>query len=282
MWGFMRLECINGIEYNGQTILENEFAKYGILSTREAISDYFKKYGYRYVGVYDLAHDLIIVEDKNLEVEMILGQFYKSYRVINYKTGEVVDSSICFSTDSTFSNSKILILGYVVKKSEFGYKLIKVSDESVVLEADRIAVLDSCHVLFTRCNIDYILDLKTMNVYPIVKKDENIYHGTNPESIVDFRNGMYYQNQKVTFQITINSVNIEYLIHRFPYGVKRHKFFMLLSPTIKYGLKFEDANKEQDIIWYDSEEERNLDYQNFQKQAFNIFEQIKKKRLGKI
>ena len=79
MWGFMRLECINGIEYNGQTILENEFAKYGILSTREAISDYFKKYGYRYVGVYDLAHDLIIVEDKNLEVEMILGQFYKSY-----------------------------------------------------------------------------------------------------------------------------------------------------------------------------------------------------------
>lgn len=269
-----------GVEDNGKIISEYDFEHYNILPTKEAIEEYFAKYGYSFVGIYDLAKNLIIVQDKNFEVSMLLGMFYKTFRVINYKTGEIVNSGV---TSDSLTDDSALLLSFTHRIITNGKrsKLIRTMDSETVLEADFIKFISPNEVLFRKCNLEYIMEVDTLQVYPLVKSEYKVYQGPHPERFIDFRNGMYYQNQRCIFPVDIKDADLDYLVETFPFGEKKDRLFFLLDKAMKYGIRYdsEDTIKE---IWYDTEEERDSVYEQVQASVLNIFESAQAKEKEKV
>lgn len=270
----MKISPTIGIECRGNIISESDFEQYNIISTREAIEEYFSKYGYSFIAPFDLEQNLVIVQDKNFEVSMLLGMFYKSFRVINYKTGEIVNSRI---TSDGFNYNQATILSFLYRISRYGKKsrLINSDNDEVVLEADLITFLSANEVFFRKYNIDYIMKLETLETYPLIKREYNVYQGPNPEKFIDFRNGMYYQNQRCIFPVDISRADVDYLIHTFPFGEKKDRLFFLLDNPIRYGIRYEDSEVSE--IWFDTIEERDAAYSGIQGQVLNAFNQEKQK-----
>ena len=275
----MTINPIIGIESNGKIISESEFEQHNILSTKLAIEEYFAKYGYTFVDIYDLENNLIIVQDKNFEVSMLLGMFYKSFRVIDFVTGEVVDSKVTPDSFGSMKQPVILSFKYRIQKVDGKSKLISSSDGSVIVEADFIVFLSAKLVLFRKYNIEYIMDVNTLDIYPLIKKEYSVYQGPTPEKFIDFRNGMYYQNQRCIFPIDISKTNVDYLINTFPYGEKKDRLFFLLDNPVRYGIRYE--NSLEDEIWYDTEDERDLAYNSIKKRVLGLFEEEKQKKYKK-
>lgn len=256
----MIIDPILGIQRKDKIISEREFQFFGIFSTAQMLQSYFENYGYHFIGFFDIEHDLIIVKNNNLEIAILTAN-YDSYRVINYKTSEVVmdhlDLNEVAQNRQNIRNIRdVSFLLYRIEQEAGKSKVVENATSRVMVEAEEITFLTDRLLLLNISGFEIIFDLETMQSYPLMNVDRNIYVGSNPEGFVDMRTGMYRTFQNTIQPILIHLVDLQELVKKHFYGEKTGNRFRLLDNNFRYGILVETETNTR-IRWYDSESERN-------------------------
>ncbi len=255
----MRIEPIIGIEQERRMISEREFQAYSIFSTEEMLRDYLAHYGYHFVGTYGSEEDLIVVRNCNRELEILLGE-PNLYRVINYKTGEVVLSSLSKwdAVQKTFSKNMVgLVMTKAYRIDYRGNKarLLEGATKIPILEAEEMFFINHKTLFYKIYGLEYILDMEEKKSYPLLNLDNPLYVGKD-ENFLDMRYSIYASSQNTVQAFPLFSCDVKELVEKYPYGKRQGNLFHLLNGRIVYGIAYDNREKSF-VYWYPSEGERN-------------------------
>lgn len=255
----MTIEPVIGIQSKKTTISEKEFPSFSIFSTVQMAREYFTRYGYQFAGFYDDEKKLVIVKDNNFDLSLLTGE-YNRYRVLNYRTGEVVLSSVSiveiaqkFFPKKPMDNYSFT---HEIEKIEDGMRLIKKATSEVVLEAELMLFLDQDKVLINNYGLESIFIISDNAAYPFIKPEQIVYMGNQPENFVDIRNGMFLTYQNTIQPVIISHVNLFTLVKKYPYGEKIANHFKLLNLPLRYGIFYSNEDEAR-TNWYPTLEDRN-------------------------
>ncbi len=254
----MTIEPVIGIQGKNGIVSENDFSAFSVFSTAQMLREYFTQYGYQVVGFYDDNKELVIVKDNNLDLALITGD-YNSFRVLNYRTGEIEISRLditeaashFFSSDVT----KVYSFTHHIDQVDTEMRLIHKATSTTVLEAEFITFLSTDLLLVNSYGLQSIFCISENQSYPIIKREKNIYMGPSPDEFVDMRFGMYLTFQNNIQPLLANSINLLEIVKEYPYGEKRGNRFKLLRLAIKHGIFYKNADTSK-TKWYESKEKR--------------------------
>lgn len=254
----MTIEPVIGIKGKKQMVSEKEFSSFSIFSTAQMLREYFTQYGYHVVGFYDKEKEQVVVKDNNLEVALMTGN-YNTYRVLNYRTGEVVISKLDITEAANyfFSNdlTKVYSFTHSIEQGENEMRLIHKATSTTVLSAESIMLVSSDLLLVNNYGLESIFCISENQNYPLAKSEKTVYMGNTPNEFVDMRCGMYLTFQNTIQPLQVSSANLFEIVKEYPYGEKTGTCFKLLRLPIKYGIFYQNANTSQ-TKWYETLEER--------------------------
>ena len=264
----MNIRKVDGYQTKNRILSDCDMKAIGIFKTSEQIDYYFKNYGYIYIGPYDLDNDLIVVKDVNKELDVITCN-YDNYKVINYKTNEVIEQ-----TKNYIKNNEVSItsINYHIKVINGIYILKCISDQSSIIEASWMSYISENLICYEKYNIYYIFDTKTNISYPLIKNCKSIYNGKNTNNFVDMRSIYVHESSEITNWYQLNKVNIDAIISKYPYGEIRNGEFWLLKGTKHYGIEISDTNIKK-TLWYSDESDRNNVYTEIYELIFSVFDE---------
>ncbi len=254
----MTIEPVIGIQKKDTTISEKEFPSFSIFSTTQMLRDYFQQYGYRFIGFYGGEENLIVVKDNNPELAAMTGE-YNCYRVLDYRTGEIVVSNLnvidALSNQVSTDKTKVFSFTHSIETTPSSMRLICKATSNTVLEAESMRFISPNILLVNNYGLEFIYSLLETRAYPIMKPDPIVYFGKNPEQFVDMRDGMYLTFQTMIKPLYANYINLLELATMYPYGEKIGNRFKLLNYPIRHGIFYKNADFSQ-TKWYPSLEER--------------------------
>lgn len=253
----MVIEPIIGIQKDGKIISEKEFDSFSIFSTSKMLREYFAQYGYQFIGFFYGDKDIVIVKDNNLEISIMTGNV-DVYHAFDYRHNRVVQKKLSTTEalSQSFSRSKKQpCFTHSIESSQRGMRLIQNVTSTVVLEAEKIMMIDSDKALVSNYGLEFIYSMSEGISYPLMKADSSIYCGKHPENFVDMRFGMC-----VTFQNRIQTMpafrfSLLDIVEKYPYGEKIGNRFYLLSCPIRHGIFYKNLDV-TNTQWYPSEEDR--------------------------
>lgn len=212
----MLVEKTIGIEMCGKIIPNIQFTNYGIVDIDKALRDFFSNYGYIFIAPYNLDEDLVIVQNKNIEIEGLICN-YNIYDVINYRTGEVEISMIDTKTVSNYKESTpeyIFNMEYQIIFRDGKYRLIETKNMKAIEIADYMQFISSDIVVYSKHGLFYIFNLSTNEKFPLIKTDKHVYFGQESENFIDFRNSMFLKKRRSINNMFLSACDIDaFYIH---------------------------------------------------------------------
>ena len=255
----MIIEPVVGIQKKDTVLSEKEFPSSSIFSTASMLRDYFKKYGYHFIGFYNDSEDLVVVKDNNQEVSILTGD-YDTYQVYNYKTGKVVirNLNLQTATEKYFPMDKITILSFThrIESTPSGMRLIHNGLSTTVLEGESMTFFFFFKVLVTNYGLESIYSISEGRNYPLEKAEAYMYIGANSNQFIDMRFDMYVTFRNTIMPVRTKTVDLFDIVRKYPYGERRGTHFMLIASPIKHGIFYQNEDNSY-TKWYDSSDERN-------------------------
>ncbi len=279
----MTIEPILGIQKQDKIISEREFEFFHIFSTKALLENYFKNYGYHFVGFYAENPEYLVVRNHNYELEVLVGN-PNLYRVIEYRTGELIKDNLSMNevVNNKFSDRNVSLTPYLKYRIEGDnpVQLIEKANSQVLITADWIRFLSNTIFLYSICGLEYIYDETTHTSYPLMKKESQIYVGKE-EDFVDLRKAMFFYYNNTIQLLSLDCVNLLELVREYPYSEQLGNRMRLLSLPLKYGVFYQHGSMSE-IKWFDKEEEQRLLFQEIKQHMEMVFhpETEKQKTIG--